>query len=67
MEVLNGFSAHADSRDFTRLLAPLAGRLKGAFCVHGEDDQLEAMRQILLSAGCPSVHIPAPGDIFPLE
>ncbi|MCY2931872.1 MAG: MBL fold metallo-hydrolase [Planctomycetota bacterium] len=67
VEILNGFSAHADSRDFTRLLAPLASGLKAAFCVHGENAQLEAMRQILLSAGCPAVHIPAPGEVFPLE
>ncbi|MEI7837445.1 MAG: MBL fold metallo-hydrolase, partial [Planctomycetota bacterium] len=46
VEILNGFSAHADSRDFTRLLTPLAGRLKAAFCVHGESAALEAMQQL---------------------
>ena len=67
VEILNGFSAHADSRDFARLLPPLARGLKAAFCVHGEDSQLEAMQQLLQSAGCPNVHIPKPGDVFPLE
>jgi metallo-beta-lactamase family protein len=66
VEVLNGFSAHADRDDFRRLLAPLARGLKGAFVVHGEADALAAMKELLESAGCPSVHAPAPGEKFRL-
>ncbi len=66
VEVLNGFSAHADSRDFARLLGPLAKGLKGAFVVHGEDEQLDAMKDILSSAGCGNIQAPAPGDRFTL-
>ena len=66
VEILNGFSAHADRDELTRALAPLAPKLKGAFCVHGEGPQPEAMKQIFHDSGCSEVHIPAPGDKFPL-
>ncbi len=67
VEVLNGFSAHADSQDFKKSFAPLARRLKGAFCVHGEGSQPDAMKEILQSAGCENVVIPKPGDRFNLN
>ena len=66
VEVLNGFSAHADADDFARLLGPLAPKLKGAFAVHGESAQLEAMRRLLRKAGCGNVEVPAPGERFRL-
>ncbi len=66
VEILNGFSAHADARDLAECLGPLAENLKGAFCVHGEDAQPEAMAEILTQAGCTNVHIPKPGDQFQL-
>ena len=66
MEVLNGFSAHADADDFARLLGPIAPKLRTAFCVHGEGSQLEAMKALLEDAGCPNVEIPAPGEKYRL-
>ncbi|NLF30729.1 MAG: MBL fold metallo-hydrolase [Planctomycetes bacterium] len=66
VEVLNGFSAHADMDDFAKLLAPLAPRLKAAFVVHGEPHQVSAMRDTLVAAGCSAVHIPTKGDRFKL-
>jgi metallo-beta-lactamase family protein len=66
VEILNGFSAHADVRDFKRLYGPLAPTLKAAFCVHGEGSQLEGMRSILTEAGCPEVIDPEPGFTFKL-
>jgi metallo-beta-lactamase family protein len=62
VEVLNGFSAHADRNDFRRLLVPLAKGLKGAFLVHGEEGALTAMKDLLETAGCKNVHAPAPGE-----
>ncbi|HNX26177.1 MAG TPA: MBL fold metallo-hydrolase [Phycisphaerae bacterium] len=67
VEILNGFSSHADTNDFRLLLGPLAKNLKGAFVVHGEDSQLTAMKDLLESYGCRNVNIPNPGDIFTLE
>jgi len=66
VEVMNGFSAHADADDFARCLSPLAGRLKAAFVVHGEGPQRAAMQRLLEQAGCRTVHIPAPGQRFGL-
>ena len=66
VEVLNGFSAHADMNDFTRLLSPMAKGLKAAFVVHGEDEQLDAMKDFLTRSGCREVHAPAPGERFDL-
>ena len=67
VEVLNGFSAHADQADFARLFAPLAPKLRGAFVVHGEGPQPAAMEALLHDAGCKHVHVPAPGDVFELS
>ena len=67
VEVMNGFSAHADADDFARCLGPLAPGLKAAFVVHGEGPQPQAMKEILQSAGCREVHVPAPGDRFELH
>ncbi|KPK84828.1 MAG: hypothetical protein AMJ81_04770 [Phycisphaerae bacterium SM23_33] len=64
VEILNGFSAHADVDDFRRLYTPLAGRLKRAFVVHGEQKQPPAMRALLQELGCRDVVIPSPGDRF---
>ncbi|MFB3891058.1 MAG: MBL fold metallo-hydrolase [Phycisphaerae bacterium] len=66
VEVLNGFSAHADADDFVRSFTPLASGLKAAFVVHGEQQQEAAMKELLTKAGCPRVEIPKPGDKFGL-
>jgi len=67
VETLSGFSAHADSTDYARMLAPLAPRLRGAFVVHGEGPQPAAMAEILKKAGCKNVTIPQPGQRFTLD
>ncbi|MGA2266466.1 MAG: MBL fold metallo-hydrolase [Phycisphaerae bacterium] len=66
VEILNGFSAHADADDFARCLGPIASDLRAAFVVHGEGSQLTAMTDILTRAGCKTVHVPAPGERFTL-
>ena len=66
VEILNGFSAHADANDFIKAFTPLASKLKGAFVVHGEGPQPVAMQKILNEAGCKNVHVPAQGDVFEL-
>jgi metallo-beta-lactamase family protein len=66
VEVLEGFSAHADSADLARLVGPVARRARAAFIVHGEASQRAAMQKILEKAGCRSIHAPAPGEKFTL-
>jgi metallo-beta-lactamase family protein len=67
VEILNGFSAHADVDDFRRLYAPLAPKLRGAFVVHGEDRQRAAMAALLNELGCRNVIDPVPGQRVTLE
>ena len=64
VEILNGFSAHADVDEFRRLYAPIAGKLRRAFVVHGEEKQPLAMQALLEELGCRDVAIPSPGDTF---
>ncbi|MDP7637074.1 MAG: MBL fold metallo-hydrolase [Phycisphaerae bacterium] len=66
VEILNGFSAHADRDDFAHCLGPLAKNLKAAFVVHGEGSQLQAMKRLLEAAGCSNVTAPIPGQRFDL-
>jgi metallo-beta-lactamase family protein len=66
VEILNGFSAHADINAFKAVFGPMAETLKAAFVVHGEGTQPLAMRNLLKNIGCQSVCIPAPGEIHEL-
>jgi metallo-beta-lactamase family protein len=63
--VMNAFSAHADQRDLVDYIAPLKGRLKKVFVVHGEEDQSEKLAALLAERGLP-VHIPFPEEEFEL-
>lgn len=67
VEILNGFSAHADVDEFRRLYAPVARGLKRAFVVHGEEAQPAAMRELLEELGCRNVVAPLPGDTIRLD
>jgi metallo-beta-lactamase family protein len=59
--VMNAFSAHADQRELVEYAAPLRGRLKRIFIVHGEQDQSEKLSALLAAQGLP-VHVPAPEE-----
>ncbi len=67
VEILNGFSAHADVDEFRRLYAPLARKLRRAFVVHGEEAQPAAMRRLLAELGCREVVVPSLGDRVRLD
>jgi metallo-beta-lactamase family protein len=59
--VMNTFSAHADQRELLEYAAPLKGRLKMIFVVHGEEDQSEKLSELLAARGLP-VRIPVPEE-----
>ena len=59
--VMNAFSAHADQRELLEYVAPLKGRLKKIFLVHGEQDQSEKLSALLAEKGFP-VQIPFPEE-----
>ncbi|HOW18186.1 MAG TPA: MBL fold metallo-hydrolase [Phycisphaerae bacterium] len=62
VEVLNGLSSHADAGELQTLTAPLAGRCRRVFLVHGEPDQSTAFQESMRKMGFADVSIPAPGE-----
>jgi metallo-beta-lactamase family protein len=62
--VLNGFSSHANAQELMQFIAPLAGRCKKAFLVHGEPDQAEALAAAMNRTGFDNVTIPESGATF---
>lgn len=67
VQVLNGFSSHADAGELRRQTAPLAADCRRAFLVHGESDQAGALRDTMRASGYRSVEIPQRGDRFALD
>jgi metallo-beta-lactamase family protein len=61
---MNGFSAHADARELSEALRPLAPTTARAFVVHGEPDQAEALASTMRGQGYRDVVVPAEGDGF---
>lgn len=66
VEVLNGFSAHADRPELLRYIATVVsasrGNLKGVFLVHGDEDQSQALAKAISSLGFENVIIPNRGE-----
>ena len=61
VEVLNGFSSHADAEELKAYLEPHKGTCNTLFLVHGEPSQSVALRTALLQTGHRDVRIPEPG------
>lgn len=59
---LNGFSSHADATELLRHVNSVRDRCRGAFLVHGETDQSEALAKSMRDVGHRSVSIPAMGE-----
>ena len=60
---INGLSAHADSAELTSF-ARVLGKVKRAFCVHGETAYCEAHQKSLEGIGIRRVDIPLPGQRY---
>ena len=58
IEVINGFSGHADREGLIDFVRPLKARLQGVFLVHGEERAALALREGLAGAGINDVHVP---------
>lgn len=61
---IDGYSAHADKDELRRWVRELGGPIRRAFCVHGEPEALEGMKQILHEEGIAQVDIPKHGESF---
>ncbi|MEO8228098.1 MAG: MBL fold metallo-hydrolase [Gemmatimonadota bacterium] len=66
VETISGYSAHADRDELRGWVKRIGGRVRRAFCVHGEPTALEAMAQILREEGVGQVHVPRHGETFEL-
>lgn len=69
VEVLNGFSAHADAdelRDFAFRVMERGRRLKKIFLVHGEEDQQRPFAEYLRKLLNIDVIVPERGQVFQL-
>ena len=62
IEVIHGFSAHADRDDLVRMLSPLKGKTQDIYLVHGEQGQRQALADRLGELGFTGVHLPGIGD-----
>jgi metallo-beta-lactamase family protein len=61
VQVLNGFSSHADHQDLLRMLSPLKESANQVCLVHGEPDAAKALSHDLLSQGFSKVDYPEKG------
>lgn len=59
---IHGFSGHADQADLLRLLSPLRGKAKRVLLVHGEQDQIDTLRDKLREGGFTDVTIARRGQ-----
>ncbi len=65
--VLNTFSAHADRNDLLRYVGNFdQERMKGIFCVHGDEDQTYALVEGIKELGFRQVFAPIAGEEFDL-
>ena len=65
VEIINGFSAHADRNEllaYTAHLNHASGRLKHVFVVHGEQEASLALAQGIREQGVPHVLVPEQGQ-----
>jgi metallo-beta-lactamase family protein len=64
VEVINGFSAHADRLELLGWLGAMQPRPQTTFVVHGEEPVALAFGGTLLQEGWPSVHVPKLHEAF---
>ncbi len=62
IDVVSGFSAHADRNDLLWWAGQIGPGLKEAFVVHGEVDTAESLAEGLRGIGVRQVNVPEPGD-----
>ncbi|TET46648.1 MBL fold metallo-hydrolase [candidate division TA06 bacterium] len=66
IEVLNGYSAHADKRELGEYIGKM-NITKNIFCVHGEENATKEFAESLRKSNNCGVHVPNLGDSFELH
>ena len=59
--VINAFSAHADRNDLLNYALKFKDKVKNIFIVHGDEDQSEALLELLKENGLPA-YLPVPHE-----
>lgn len=67
IEIMSGYSAHADRTELRKWVRALGGPIKRAFVVHGENSAREAMSKLLVAEGVQEVVLPRQGESFRLQ
>ncbi len=67
MEVIDGYSAHADEGELLDFIAAIPKKPERVFVVHGEPDATKAMAAGLSRLGIGNVVIPARGERFEIS
>jgi metallo-beta-lactamase family protein len=61
VHTINALSAHADRGEMMAYFRAMGPEVAHAFCVHGEEEQVAAMADLLADAGAKDVLAPDPG------
>ena len=64
VEVINALSAHADRAGLEDWIDEVKDNVRTAFAVHGEEEKVEAMVQLLKDKGIPNAVAPSPGQTY---
>ncbi len=64
VEVINGYSAHADRDGLLAWARPILPRLQQVFVVHGDPEPASALAEGLRQEGARWVEVPEQGDVF---
>jgi len=64
VEIINGFSAHADRNELLGWLNAMQRKPEHTFVIHGEEQVSEAFAGALIKQGLPHVYVPHPHEAF---
>ncbi len=67
VQTINALSAHADRNGLMDWFDGVKSGVKKAFAVHGEQDRVEKMVELLKEHGCPSAVAPVHGQTFVID
>ena len=67
VHTINALSAHADRNEMIAYFQAMGPRVERAFCVHGEEEQTEAMAAALRELGAREVMAPEKGQVVELQ
>jgi metallo-beta-lactamase family protein len=67
VEVINALSAHADRAGLSHWISEVKDNVRYAFAVHGEEEKVTAMTELLKDLGIPNSVAPLPGETYEID